>query len=91
MSAPEIFAVLPRDREMVQLYSPGYRPGSKPRSALYESALCGASLGHRFDFVLVADAVAWAPGTRFCRPCLGHAVVLAGVKCQTLQLIGGVL
>lgn len=86
----DIFAVVPQDREMVQLYSPGYRPGRKPRPTEYESALCGASLGQRFDAVLVTEAVHWTPGMKFCRPCLGHAVVLADVKVEALRLIGGV-
>lgn len=85
----EILAVHPNGGELIHLYSPGYVPGRKPRSAETASGMCGAwissvtgrtaPLAEARDWPKKHSCGAWTPNWRWCRACLGHAAVLVGL------------
>lgn len=88
-----ILTALPRGGRTRHLHLPGYRPGKRPRSCAATSSLCGVSvLG--CQLVPLPESIGMrpsgtdpCPGWLWCRPCVGHAVGLAGLATEVLGLV----
>ena len=96
----EIFAVAPSSTgNTIHLHLPGYKPGRKSRSTGGTATLCGGASVVRATTAPLTEALSWPdthkdcgcprPGWVWCKPCLGHAVHLAGAVDLVLDLIAG--
>ncbi|RSD21980.1 hypothetical protein [Amycolatopsis eburnea] len=96
----EILAVRPwGNGTTIHLYSAGYQPGKKKRHPA-DAVLCnGFGTTRNRDLVPISEALGWTTAAhrhddgcghapwRWCRPCLGHAAVLAGMADEAAAAI----
>lgn len=90
-----LHAIPPARGEVIHLYQRGYRPATKLRSVQDGSALCG-SLVHP-PGVPLPRALTWTcrestpedprPPWRWCRSCVGHAVLGMGIADEVLARV----
>lgn len=103
----EVYAVKPPRGRVVHLHVPGYQPGSKDRPLKDRSGMCGIGIWPNGvprlerELVPLVDALQWTslapcetdprPTWVWCRPCIGHLVVHAGMEGVVLASLVDVL
>lgn len=93
----DIYAIQPDSGSVIHLHKPGYQPGgrgTRTRPKPDRMSLCNVYI-HREAHIPLADAHLMRPtGTdprdwKWCRHCLGHLVVLAGLETLVLTMATG--
>lgn len=99
----EILAVTPARGRVVHLHSPDYQPGLRERPLGDRVGMCGIPIwpnGRPLlprQLVPLADALKWTslatsdtdprPTWMWCKACIGHAVVAAGLHEAALGMV----
>lgn len=94
----ELTAIPPPRGEVIHLHDPDYRPAKKTRSIQSSAALCGSLVNSVYlPGVALRKALKWTcrepsaedprPPWRWCRSCVGHAVLALDLADSVLPMV----